>query len=276
MHDGLDVTLLPASVSPLVAGDVAGAPRRRRVVAAFPSCLYVELGAHERVLAVLASDALALPIGVRLGVPATQVDWGVEAGAYVVVGEGRVRLPRADVVAARLQHPSRVRPAPRRSGPPTGLREPGVLGDLARSLAASALAGRSVDSGVRGLLGAGRGLTPSGDDAVCGLLLALGAVDAPQARRAHASVLAEVRAGLTRTTSLSATLLLAAGAGYAVPDVVRLVTGLVSGVASPELVDRVLAIGHSSGRDLLSGVTGTLRALDASFETTPQEGARRG
>ncbi|NUR17698.1 MAG: hypothetical protein HOQ13_15530 [Dermatophilaceae bacterium] len=66
MDDGLDVTLLPASVSPLVAAEVAGPPRRRRVLAAFPTCLYVELGSHERVLAVLASDAVALPIGLRL------------------------------------------------------------------------------------------------------------------------------------------------------------------------------------------------------------------
>ncbi|GAB3880376.1 oxamate carbamoyltransferase subunit AllH family protein [Terrabacter terrigena] len=276
MDNGLDVTLLPASVSPLVAAEVAGAPRRRRVVAAFPTCLYVELGAHERVLAVLASDALALPIGLRLALPSTRVSWGLEAGAHVVVGQGRVRLPGADVVAARLQHPSRVRPAPRRPGPPTGLREPGVLGDLAREMAAAALAGRSVDSGVRGLLGAGRGLTPSGDDAVCGVLLTLGAVDVPRARRAHAAIAAEVRAGLGRTTSLSAALLVAAASGYAVPDVVRLVTGLVSGTVSADLVDRVLGIGHSSGRDLLSGVTGTLRALDASLETTPQKGACRG
>ena len=276
MDDGLDPALLPAAVSPLVAAAVAGAPCRRRVVAAFPTCLYLELGAHERVLAVLASDALALPIGVRLAVPSSEVRWGVEPGAYVVVGEGRVRLPQADVVAARLQHPSRVRPAPRRSGPPTGLRDPGVLGDLAHELAAAALLGRPVEAGVRGLVGAGCGLTPSGDDALCGVLLALGAVDAPAARRAHAVLLTVVRESLTRTTSLSAALLLAAGAGYAVPDVVRLVTGLVSGVVAPELVDRVLAIGHSSGRDLLSGVTGTLRAVDALLEPAPQEGGRRG
>jgi hypothetical protein len=276
MDDGLDVTLLPAAVSPLVAADVAGAPWRRRVVAAFPTCLYVELGAHECVLAVLASDALALPIGLRLALPSAQVAWGVEPGAYVVVGEGRVRLPRADVVAARLQQPPRVRPAERRPGPPTGLRDPGVLGDLTRELATAALAGRPVEAGVRGLVGAGRGLTPGGDDALCGVLLALGAGDAPQARRAHAAVLSAVRATLPWTTSLSAALLVAAGTGYAVPDVVRLVTGLVSGVVAPELVDRVLDIGHSSGRDLLSGVTGTLRALDASLESTPQEGARRG
>ena len=93
------LTLLPAAVSPLVAAEVAGAPRRCRVLAAFPTCLYLDLGAHERVLAVLASDAVALPIGLRLALPSTEVRWGVEPGAHVVVGEGRVRLPRADVVA---------------------------------------------------------------------------------------------------------------------------------------------------------------------------------
>ena len=102
MGDGLESTLLPAAVSPLVAAEVAGAPRRCRVLAAFPTCLYLDLGAHERVLAVLASDAVALPIGIRLALPSTEVRWGVEPGAHVVVGEGRVCLPRADVVAARL------------------------------------------------------------------------------------------------------------------------------------------------------------------------------
>ena len=99
------MTLLPAAVSPLVAAEVAGAPRRCRVLAAFPTCLYLDLGAHERVLAVLASDAVALPIGIRLALPSAEVRWGVEPGAHVVVGEGRVCLPRADVVAVRSLRP---------------------------------------------------------------------------------------------------------------------------------------------------------------------------
>ena len=188
MDDGLDLTLLPAAVSPLVAGEVAGAPRRCRVLAAFPTCLYLDLGAHERVLAVLASDAVALPIGIRLALPSTEVRWGVEPGTHVVVGEGRVRLPRADVVAARLLRPARVRPAPRGSASSAALPEPGVLGDLAHDLTAAALAGRSAEPGVRGLVGVGRGLTPSGDDALCGVLLTLAAVDAPSSRRALSAV----------------------------------------------------------------------------------------
>ena len=281
MVDGPDLTLLPAAVSPLVAGEVAGAPRQCRVLAAFRTCLYLDLGAHERVLAVLASDAVVLPIGIRLAIPSTRVRWGVEPGAHLVVGEGRVRLPRAEVVAARLLRPSRVRPVQRGSSSGAVLPEPGVLGDLAHDLTAAALAGRSADPGVRGLVGVGRGLTPSGDDALCGVLLTLAAVDSPQSRRALSDVRVAVRSLLPWTTSLSAALLVAAGAGYAVPDVARLVT-LVAAAGDDvptELVDRVLAIGHTSGRDLLSGVSGALRAVDAqptAPRPEPHEGAHRG
>jgi len=316
MGDGLEVTLLPAAVSPLVAAEVAGAPRACRVLAAFPTCLYLGLGAHERVLAVLASDAVALPIGIRLALPSTEVRWGVEPGADVVVGEGRVCLPRADVVAVRPLRPGRVRPTARGTGGASDLPEPGVLGDLAHDLTAAALAGRSPEAGVRGLVGVGRGLTPSGDDALCGVLLTLAAVDAPQARHARAAVVAAVRSALPRTTSLSAALLVAAGEGYAVPDVARLVTlvagagagstsrndhpepvpsagsrgslrpigpsgGLTDPTSLTDLVGRVLAIGHSSGRDLLSGVSGALRAVDTLLSVSrphphPREGAPRG
>jgi hypothetical protein len=206
-----------------------------------------------------------------------------------------------------------VHPAARGTGGASDLPEPGVLGDLAQDLTAAALAGRSADPGVRGLVGVGRGLTPSGDDALCGVLLTLAAIDAPEVRHARAAVVAAVRGALSRTTSLSAALLVAAGEGYAVPDVARLVT-LVAGAGplgrsdraeptpgassagsirpvgpTPEtcdltdLTERVLAIGHSSGRDLLSGVSGALRALDAlhdAHQSTsrqhPHEGAHRG
>jgi hypothetical protein len=305
MDDGLDLTLLPAAVSPLVAAEVAGAPRSCRVLAAFPTCLYLDLGAHERVLAVLASDAVALPIGMVVARPTAQLSWGVDPGAHVVVGEGRVRLPRAEVVAARLQRPARVRPTTRGAGaadglPEAGLPDAGVLGDLAHDLTSAALADRPVEPGVRGLIGVGRGLTPSGDDVLCGVLLTLAAVDTPRSRRARSAVRTAVRTVLPWTTSLSAALLVAAGEGYAVPDVVRLVTRCVAGSTDrtdgperpqdrqirptslsldpsrgmTELVARVLAIGHTSGRDLLSGVTGALRAVDALDPA--QEGAPRG
>jgi hypothetical protein len=305
MGDGLDTTLLPAAVSPLVAAAVSGRVRRCRVLAAFPTCVYVDLGAHERVLAVLAADAVALPIGLHLTVRSQQVTWGVAPGDDVVVGAGRVQLPRLDLVAARIRRPERVRPVPwvvSRTGlateTGTGRADADVLAELAHQLASDALTGRPVDAGVRGLVGAGRGLTPSGDDVLCGVLLTLAAVDDAQARQALSAVRTAVGSCLRSTTSLSAALLVAAGAGYAVPDVVRVVTlavGAGSGdgphsrepgtapadradVLAPDpwaALDRVLAIGHSSGSDLVSGIAGALRALDDSLDPT-HEGATRG
>jgi hypothetical protein len=297
--------LLGAAVSPLVAGAVAEAATPRRVLGVFATCVYVELGAHDRVLALLASDALQLPIGMRLAMPASDVRWGVEAGDEVVVGAGRVVLPSHEIVASRLARPSRVRAAPHL--PTTTdvdrLPDPGVLGELTLDLTVAALAGRPLDDAVLGLVGAGRGLTPSGDDALCGALLALASVDHPDAAAALAALRAQVLPVLGRTTSLSAALVVAAASGYAVPDVVRLVTlmsdtesverteagGLGSAAQSsasirpvdPEVLGRVLAIGHTSGRDLLSGVSGALRAMAHSLQphprptTPPSEGAHR-
>lgn len=278
--------LVPAAVSPLVAGAVAGAVRPCPVLAAFPTCLYLGLGAHSDVLAVLASDALALPIGLQLAEPSTALRWGVGAGDSVLVGAGRVRLPHAEFVASRLARPTRVRPGARRPGAAGLLPEPGVLGELVGQLVADALAGRRVEPGVQGLVGAGQGLTPSGDDALCGALLALVAAGSaigpgggPDVGRALSTVRSAVRAALGRTTSLSAALLVAAGDGYGTPEVTRLVAALQVGptvaarsqdpsvavvAAVADLLAPVLAIGHSSGHDLVSGLAGALLALDAA------------
>ena len=101
--------LLAAAVSPLVTGAIAGPATPRRVLGVFATCAYVELGAHDRVLALLTADALHLPIGLRLGVPSTAHAWAVEPGDEVVVGAGRVVLPTQEIVAVRLARPSRVR-----------------------------------------------------------------------------------------------------------------------------------------------------------------------
>ncbi len=282
----------PAAVSPLTAAALQAEPRRARVLAALPTALYLHLPErHEAVLPVLASDALRLPTGLRLGQPAAAVRWGVEQGDEVVVGAGSVRLPGAELVAVRAWRPARV-PDPQvlvaaadlRStlsalDPVTGA---AVLRELARDVAMAALRaqpGRVVRL-VRGILGAGRGLTPSGDDALCGVLLGLRAVGAVSAGR---QVEVAVRAGLEATTSLSASLLCAAADGHAVPEVVTAVEAAARGdeAATTRALPAVLAIGHSSGADLLAGLAGTLDALcrsdlPSSDHPHPQpEGARR-
>jgi hypothetical protein len=289
----------PAAVSPLTAAALQAPPRRARVLAALPTALYLLLPeGHEQVLPVLAADALRLPTGLRLATPSAELAWGVDQGDDVVVGDGCVGLPAADVVAVRTWRPARVsssqgdesspvdaarlRATLALLGPAT---EATVLRELTHDVATAALLGRTGRVGrlVRGLVGAGRGLTPSGDDALCGVLLGLRAAGAPAA--AWAEVAAAVESSLAATTSLSASLLLAATDGYAVPEVVTVVEAVVrgDGAASARALPGVLAIGHSSGADLLAGLAGTLDVLRRSDLDLPSsdnphpqpEGARR-
>lgn len=271
----------PAAVSPLVVDRLVGPERPARVLGVFPTALYLGVGDHEHVLPVITHDGLRLPTGLLLARPAREVAWGVLAGDMVAVGGGRVRLPGRDVVAVRQHRPCRVGGAAGvwGAGVPGGSqaspaaydvvvgheRVSPVLRGLAQSLVEAALAGRPVAPHVAGLLGVGGGLTPSGDDALCGVLLGLRGIGGPEARAAHARVAAVVGASTSRTSSLSASLLLAATRGYAVPDVVRLVVLLTRSGESrdaglDEVLRRVLAIGHSSGADLVAGLAGTVAA----------------
>jgi hypothetical protein len=286
----------PAAASPLLAAELAAAPRGARVLAAFPTALYLLLDRHDLVLPVLADDALRLPTGLRLGLPSRSFDWGVAPGDEVLVGDGRVRLPHRDVVAVREWRPARVAPGPSRASSAgmtiattrsalAAADVSGLLRDLAADVAATALRGRPTRRRVASLVGAGSGLTPSGDDALCGVLLALRAVGGGAADAAAASVADAVRDAAHRTTSLSACLLGAAAEGYAVPQVVRLVTAAAGGDASGThgALPAVLAIGHTSGADLVAGLAGAVDALAAhhplpQFPSTPQphsEGASR-
>ena len=109
------------------------------------------------------------------------------------------------------------------------------------------------------LVGAGPGLTPSGDDVLCGVLLGLRLAAEPTAlERVHAAVVPRLGA----TTTLSASLVREAAAGYAVPDLVRLGAALAAGDRDEAAgaTQALLAIGHTSGRDLLAGLWGSLEA----------------
>jgi Protein of unknown function (DUF2877) len=165
--------------------------------------------------------------------------------------------------------------------------EPGLLSGLADMLSshvrtpelmdqASAVcrAARSGDDaavrrGARRLVGAGPGLTPSGDDALCAVLLVLVGVGEP----APVALLgAAVRDRWTSTTSLSASLLAAACRGYAVAQVVALVGCALRGdlAGACGALTSTLAIGHSSGADLVAGLAGSLRVLaDAPSRVPP-------
>ncbi len=116
-----------------------------------------------------------------------------------------------------------------------------------------------IETAVRGLVGLGPGLTPSGDDALCGLMLALAlttsALGCPEValREINPLVLAETRG---RTTELSEEFLrfAAMGEGSAVAE--ELVAGILSGREDSVVSStcRLLQSGASSGVDQLWGI----------------------
>ncbi|WP_018657309.1 DUF2877 domain-containing protein [Actinomadura flavalba] len=257
------------TLRPLLEG-----PRRpARVLALFPSALYLELrGASEpRTVAVVTSDAVRLPNAIVLGVPARDRPLrGVRESADAWIGEGRVEAGGLLVRARRWWDP---RPALGVVASPGGLRAfadelsaapPGGLAGhpdpalLGACCADGDLAG-AVETAER-LVGLGPGLTPSGDDILAGLLAALRLIGGalPGGDRAvwlagwlGAAVTADVG---TRTTPLSATLLHCAARGDAGAEVGAALRA-VAGLEPPgPAVRRLLSVGHTSGSDLACGV----------------------
>jgi hypothetical protein len=149
------------------------------------------------------------------------------------------------------------------------VRTPGLM-DQATAVCRAARSGddAGVCRGTRQLLGAGQGLTPSGDDVLCAVLLVLCGVGDP----APIALLgAAVQGRWTATTSLSASLLDAARRGYAVPEVASLVECALRGdvAGAREALATTLEIGHSSGADLVAGLAGSLRVLANARPDTP-------
>ena len=267
------------AASPLARAVLTGPPREGLVLAALPAALYLSVGAHHEVLPVVASDALMLPTATRLSTPGRDIVWGVEPGDTVMVGRSAIQLPSWQVRLVREWRPARV-------GGVTQLAAPGLSSELAEllshhvrapglmdraSVVCSAARGgddAAVRQGVGRLLGAGPGLTPSGDDALCAVLLVLG-----EAEEAEAAALlgAAVQELWSRTTSLSASLLDAARRGYAAPEVVTLVGRALRGdlPGTREAIASTLAIGHSSGADLVAGLAGALRVLAGPCSLIP-------
>lgn len=108
---------------------------------------------------------------------------------------------------------------------------------------------------VRALVGAGDGLTPYGDDQLCGWLAVHRAAGVPTPE-----VDAAVRAMAYRTTLLSATLLDCALHGEVLPEFDAWLR-VVGTPAERGRAAALAAIGHTSGHGLLTGARRALAAL---------------
>jgi len=109
-------------------------------------------------------------------------------------------------------------------------------------------------AGLTSLLGQGRGLTPSGDDVLIGLLLMLNRwhLDRDWAVMNRSLMEAAYRV----TTTISANLIEWAASGQGDERLIAVVDGIATGTTSiDECVDCVLDWGSSSGSDALVGMT---------------------
>jgi hypothetical protein len=221
------VAVVPAAASALL-GSLLDASGRRRValveVARTRSSVHYETGRTD--LPVL---CVCLPSAVRL--PNALVARALPTGEAVALG-GSVTTRDGTWQVRRWWAP----PRPRGLTPPATGPVPGL--EVAREV-------RPHD-----LLGAGPGLTPSGDDVLAGALVAAHATADPRLSRWRNETRHALR---TRgTTAVSRGLLLHAVDGWATPELADFVTAVCRGVMG-STADRLLAVGHSSGAALAAG-----------------------
>ena len=228
-----------------------------RVLHHVPTALYVEVAG--RCVGVVAPAAAQVPCSLRMTgrVSHAEVLAQPEPRPYLERGTlyltddplvvGRfvdVRVPRIDPdrVLRRAASPAAERMAPPRTA--------------AHGLAAyHSLSARIDRTTVGRLVGHGGGLTPLGDDVLCGWLAVLHATD-----RLTDEVAALVREAAPRTTVLSATLLDCALHGEVLPEFATYVAALGT-PAEPEATARLMAIGHTSGAGLWFGAEHALTTI---------------
>ncbi|MBI5836862.1 MAG: DUF2877 domain-containing protein [Candidatus Eisenbacteria bacterium] len=274
---------------PLAAGAFAH-PGRGRVASVHRSAINLKLE-HGPYVALLPDDAPLHPWAVCASLDPARFTVGMEftlEEGVLQAGTTRLHLAGAAVEALRIEIRPALAPAPfllpgggspEAHGPfgdalRRGLRRY-VDGDGARELAA--------------LVGLGVGLTPSGDDALVGVLAGLDLLGAAlvAAGADRAGLVEELRTtlepgrGTPRTHPLSAQMLLAAAAGLYPEPLCRMAEALAAaagsapggGVASAvdsapsgfaaSAVDSAATalcnLGHTSGRDMLAGLDAALR-----------------
>lgn len=203
---------------------------------------------------VVGTAAAAVPCALRLATPGAGGLAGAESAEVV---DGVLHFDGQPLVVGRTVGVSVPRLASLAAW--RGLADAVDVGPVRAELPASALELLAVGdaTAVPELVGRGSGLTPSGDDVLCGWLAAHHAAGVGVPEMAQA-----VAASLSRTTTLSATLLDCALHGEALPEFARLVRAIGDPAVDPAPATEALAsVGHTSGRALLLGADLALTSL---------------
>jgi hypothetical protein len=287
-----------AAASTAVRRLLVGRVRRCTVVATFRRAVYLAVdpvpsgatsvvggGDPGSVVALVTADGIAHPNAVQLALPSSELDLPqLVQGRAGAIGDGRIVLPELHVDVLRWWdprprlHPLATRTAVEaadttarqlvtRSGPVP----PALLGPLDAVVARLHVGDPAgARDAARRLIGAGPGLTPAGDDVLAGLVGCGLAVARTLERPALgcAADLALFGAGIAldardRTTTISAALLRTAAAGAVAGPVAAWLRALSRPAVLERASDEVLAIGATSGRDLLVGAVAAIHLVAA-------------
>lgn len=313
-----------AGHSPIARDPAEVRPAPAEVVHVFTAGLYLAVDDHQnprgpgRLLPIMGPAAILLPFGLsvpqldsrhlstlRPGAPArvTPAAPPTRLGSHPPIFEDhgpsprRIEFPDFALDVVRTHRPLRVKVRPWRDLDPTTLAvladhlRPGLsdlgsrVGDLVSALFDDYISG--AEAGVRALIGAGPGSTPSGDDALSGIALALRSAGRIPPLNLLSRTIESIDLDQT-TPALSAALIRAAVSGHCVPEVVsaieaahRLLTthkreppprsATVETTAAdlPAVLSPLDRIGHSSGHDLFTGFLAVLTALTCSRPARP-------
>ena len=242
-------TEVAAAAPTWVRERLEGQRREVTVVHAGADAIYVDDAG--RCLGLLSRSAVSVPCGLQTTMRELPI---VPDRAYL--GDGRMELNGTTVRVGRLVDAT----VPRlnicsTTAQALATASAGRLDPVRAELPASALRElRDAEpSCVPTLLGRGSGLTPVGDDVLCGWVATQHSISAPSVPMLRAI---EANAAAS-TTMLSATLLSRACAGDVIPEFRRLLLALRSPTSSTaaicEAADALLAVGHTSGAGLLLG-----------------------
>jgi len=225
---------------------LAGRRRPAQVVQTGPDAVYLEVDGD--CVGVLGARAVQVPCGVRTRWPSLPP---VGYGEVGVVGGGSIGTAAWGVRVASVVDVT-VPSVPEDAVPWAANR----LGARSSELPAAALRGLAAGdpSGVPALLGLGPGLTPLGDDVLCGWLAGAAAVRA----RALGAVSDEVtRLAPSRTTLLSAALLACAVRGEAVPQAAAVLAAVArrDEARLARSLAALLEVGSSTGAGLALGLS---------------------
>ena len=255
-------TSVAAAATTWVRDRIARPSRPAEIVHRGGHAVYLDDGTD--VLAGVGADGVRVPCAAQTTLTSLHALTG--DATTVTVGDDRLAFAGGEVRIARTvdQHVPRLGPehlaaARRLLGDP-------VPGQIRAELPHDALDGLRVadPSAPMALAGLGSGLTPLGDDVLCGwiaTMAAAGRLDESPLRPAIDAPL------LARTTALSATLLRCALEGLVLPEFARLLQELRSTAPSADpdaAVATMLRIGHTSGAGLVLGLTLALDHLSAS------------